>query len=251
MLRVFALGAPAIGGQKLTYRLLRQPKHLAFLVYMAVEARGPGVQRDHLLALFWPELDDRRAQHALRQMSYHLRQDLGRDVLRSHGSSRLAVDPEAVWCDAAELLRAEDDPQRVCELYRGEFLDAVHPPGVSLALMDWLDATRYDLRGRAASAAWSLSERAERTGAERDTERWAVAASRLAPFDEMGMRKLMRAFVRLGENARAIREYVAFEQRLANEFEMQPSPATRALAQAIREGRVGLGQPGASAEIVG
>ena len=46
--------------------LLRQPKRLALLAYLAAE--GPErTQRDVLRALFWPESDAEHARHALNQ----------------------------------------------------------------------------------------------------------------------------------------------------------------------------------------
>src|SRR5947199_5634770 len=47
------------------HSILAQPKRLALLAYLAVQAAG--ARRDSVVALFWPELDTAHARGALRQ----------------------------------------------------------------------------------------------------------------------------------------------------------------------------------------
>jgi DNA-binding SARP family transcriptional activator len=58
--------------------VLVHPKRLALLSYLAVSSSTePLVSREGLLALFWPESDERRAREALRQGLRFLRRSLG------------------------------------------------------------------------------------------------------------------------------------------------------------------------------
>ena len=54
--------------------LLRQPKRLALLAYLASPAPGVWHRRDAILALFWPELDTARARTLPRNGLYIVRQ---------------------------------------------------------------------------------------------------------------------------------------------------------------------------------
>ncbi|MBE0594541.1 MAG: winged helix-turn-helix domain-containing protein, partial [Gemmatimonadales bacterium] len=60
----------------------RTRKHLALLVYLALEARTRPLQRDHLIALFWGDVRERNARRSLYQALSEIRQRLGRDAFR-------------------------------------------------------------------------------------------------------------------------------------------------------------------------
>ena len=69
--------------------VLRGPKRVALLAYLAIATpRGPQ-RRDSLVALLWPELDQERARAALRHTLYHLRRALVADGGARRGCARL------------------------------------------------------------------------------------------------------------------------------------------------------------------
>ncbi len=69
------------------------------------QSSGPH-SRDTLIALLWPESDERHARDALNQLLRSLRRDLGDDVFATGSGNRIALDEAMVWCDAVafELL---------------------------------------------------------------------------------------------------------------------------------------------------
>ena len=74
--------------------LLRQPKHIALLAYLALPSPGTWHRRDVILSTFWPESDQTRARSSLRSALYTLRGHLpeGRFVGRvehEHGALRI------------------------------------------------------------------------------------------------------------------------------------------------------------------
>src|SRR5712671_2288203 len=79
--------------------LLRQPKRLALLAYLAAPSPGSWHRRDMLLALFWPELDTAHARTSLRNSLYVLRQCLGEQVLRTRGDEEISVNADAMQSD--------------------------------------------------------------------------------------------------------------------------------------------------------
>ena len=57
-------------------------------------------RRDRLVAIFWPELNQHRARHALHQSLHFLRHHLGAGVLLANGAQEISVQPKLLWCDA-------------------------------------------------------------------------------------------------------------------------------------------------------
>src|SRR5216117_194064 len=83
--------------------VLRRPKSLALLTYLA-SARPRGFhRRDTLLALFWPDLDQAHARNALRQALHSLRHVLGAEAVVGRGEEELSVDRSRLWCDVAQF----------------------------------------------------------------------------------------------------------------------------------------------------
>ena len=216
--------------------VLRQPKRLAILAYLAADTPRRFHRRDTLLALFWPDLDEEHARAALRRSLHFLRQGLGPEVLESRGDEEVAVPERALRCDATELERAlaTGDPERALSLYHGPFLDGLHVEGASSEFQEWLDRRREALRRAAATAAGLLVERGEREGRMAQAAVWARRSLDLLPDDEATLRRLLTLLDRAGDRPGAIHAYEEFANRMAQELDLEPSPETRALAASIR-----------------
>ena len=65
--------------------LLRQPKSIALLAYLALPRPGAWHRRDLLLATFWPELTQSAARAALRSALHMLRRHLAEGTVRTRG----------------------------------------------------------------------------------------------------------------------------------------------------------------------
>jgi DNA-binding SARP family transcriptional activator len=216
--------------------VLRQPKRLALLAYLAADQPRRFHRRDTLLAFFWPELDESHARAALRRSLHFLRQGLGPAALASRGDEEVAVPETTVRCDATEMERALEtgEPERALSLYLGPFLDGLHIEGGSTEFQEWVDRRREALRRSAAAAAGLLIHRAEREGRSADASAWARRALDLLPDDETALRRLLTLLDRSGERPGAIQAYEDFARRMAQELDLDPSPETSALAASIR-----------------
>ena len=216
--------------------VLRQPKRLAILAYLAADTPRRFHRRDTLLALFWPDLDEEHARAALRRSLHFLRQGLGPEVLESRGDEEVAVPERALRCDATELDRAltTGDAELALSLYRGPFLDGLHVEGASTEFQEWLDRRREALRRAAATAAGLLVERGEREGRMAQAAAWARRSLDLLPDDEGALRRLLTLLDRAGDRPGAIHAYEEFASRMAQELDLEPSPEIRALAASIR-----------------
>jgi DNA-binding SARP family transcriptional activator/Tol biopolymer transport system component len=223
------------GGGREVEPLAHQAKRAALLTYLAAANPRGRHRRDKLLALFWPELDHARARAALNQAVYVLRATLGDDALVPHGDGGLGL-ADAVWCDAAAFEAALDAgrPAEALKLYRGDLLEGFFISGAP-EFEHWLDGERQRLRLRASDGAWALAEAAAAAGDPFEAARWARWAADRRPADEMVTRRLMTFLHGLGDRAAATRVYQDFVERLARDYELQPSAETEVLAASIRQ----------------
>lgn len=230
--------------------VLRQPKRLALLAYLAADPPRRFHRRDALLALFWPELDAEHARSALRRSLHFVRKALGAEVLAGRGDEEVGVPEEALWCDAAELERALEagDAERALSMYQGPFLAGLHVEGGSSEFQEWLDRRREQLRRRVAGAAVSLADRAEREGRSAQAAGWARRAVELLPDDEAAIRRLLTLLDRDGDRTGAIQAYDEFVRRMSEDLDLEPSLEIRALAESIRS-RTGAEGAAAAATI--
>jgi DNA-binding SARP family transcriptional activator/tetratricopeptide (TPR) repeat protein/TolB-like protein len=216
--------------------ILAHPKRLALLAYLAAGRPFGFHQRDVLVALLWPELDQEHARGALRQTLHRLRQSVGKRVVVARGDEAIGLDTSLLWCD----VRAFDEalggscPEEALSLYRGDFLPGVFDAGAP-EFERWIDGERQELRRRAASAAWLASDQAERAGDTGRCAEWAQRAVRLGPDDEPGARRLIVLLDRLGDRAGAGRACDQLERYLTVELDVAPSAETAALFAGIRK----------------
>src|SRR2546428_8769190 len=86
--------------------VLRRPKLLALLGYLAAARPSGFHRRDTLVALLWPELDNAHARNSLRQAVHALRAALGRDAVVARGEEEVGLSEQAVSCDVREFAAA-------------------------------------------------------------------------------------------------------------------------------------------------
>ena len=209
--------------------ILAQPKRTALLVYLAVAQPRGFHSRDALLALFWPESDAEHAHNALRQAMFALRRSLGAELFERRGGTHVGLDWSAISCDAEAFERHLDAGrgENALELYRGDLL-----PGFFIAspgFERWLESERSRLRRRAAAETLRLCTRAEAAGELALAAHWARSHSTLLPDDESAVSRLIDLLQRMGERAEARRAYERFGTLLREEFQLEPSPAVKAL----------------------
>lgn len=251
MLSLTTLGAVQLTGREsgsTSHPILRQPKRLALLVYLALARPGSLIRRDTLGALLWPGYQPTRARSALRRTLYHLRRELGRDLFLGENTASVGVAAERLWCDAIALERAlvEDRLETVLELYGGDFLPGFHPDCGS-GYEQWLEEVRRRLKRKAAAAAATLVERAEVAGDIHGAVDYARRLVDLLPYEGPPARTLIRLLTASGNRIAAVRAYQALADRLSRDLGLDPDEDTQALIGTARTGQVGgppAGAPG-------
>ncbi len=221
-------GRPDDGRPELT-----QPKRVALLVYLALAEPSGLHSRDRLLAMLWPEADDRSARHSLRNALHALRQALGDGTIVTRGEAWIGLDFRVIRCDVLEL-RAHLAAGRVEEalaLWKGELA-----PGFAVSgapdFEQWLEEERAALAHAVRAAAWSRADSLKGSG--RDELAAVRRAVRLDPGDEPGVRRLMRLLVAAGDRGGALRAYQDLADWFARELETKPSAETQLLAEELR-----------------
>lgn len=227
-----------LGGLQLTTdgvgverRIDVQPKPLALLAFVAVCGRDMAVRRDTILALFWPELAAEQARLGLRQALFHLRHAIGEDIVGTRADDTVTFARHVCSCDAVELdeALARGDAASVATLYAGPLLDGVHVKGAAPELEQRLDSERKRLASVAIEAMWALATAGEQRSDALAVAHWAHRAITLAPDDEEVAQRAALLLERVGARAAARGVLSAHVQRLASEYDAEPSAETREL----------------------
>ena len=121
MLRLEMLGGLSLRANS-EPRRTTQRRRIALLALLAV-AGERGMSRDKLQAYLWPESPADNARHALEQLLYALRRQLGDNVLL--GPNPVALNTEVIRSDVDDFQRALERGalEEAASLYQGAFLD--------------------------------------------------------------------------------------------------------------------------------
>lgn len=236
MLRLTTFGGLALSrdGVALT-GAAAQRSRLSLLALLATA--GPtGFSRDKLLLYLWPESDEERARHALKQAVYSLRRELGADEVIV-GTASLSLNPVIITSDAREFETAvaSGDLATAVSLYTGPFLDGFH-------LKDSTEFERWSAEHRSRFAdMWRKAvETLAGTHLSRGEYREAAGCFRrlvnAEPLSGPHTAELMRALAESGDVGAALQQFKIHETLLREELDASPEPAVAQLAEQLRSG---------------
>ncbi len=217
-------------------------RHL-FLLF--VTYRGRLLERERIMDLLWPTLDPETALRdfkvALSRLYKVLEPERGRGAPSAYvmrDGTRYGLRPGAdIWLDAERFEREvaagdrhfEHAPEatveryrRALSLYQGDYLQ-------EYIFEDWCSEERERLLALYLHAAERLARSLAHLGRwSRVVEVCQAILARDACW-EQAYRMMMRAYVRLGNRAQALRVYQRCEATLQEELDIAPSPATQRL----------------------
>src|SRR5688572_9653589 len=240
-LRILGHTELSLAGNVTGGAVLRQPKRLALLAYLALATTNGFRRRDQIVGIFWPEQDQMHARTQLRKALHGLRATVGTNAFVTRGEEEIRLDNDHVWCDAVVFRRHVEAREwsDALELYRGDLLEGLYPGGVGEEFERWLYEQRSDLRELASRTAWECSSQADLAGDGAAAIAFARRAAELAPDDEEGMRRLIAALDRYGDRAGALRAFSEWQARLQKEFGAEQEPVTRKLVRKVQAHRKG------------
>ncbi|MFL5546507.1 MAG: BTAD domain-containing putative transcriptional regulator, partial [Gemmatimonadales bacterium] len=234
-LRLRTFGAPVVEGlDGASGGTAAQPQSLALLVLLAA-AGERGMSRDKIVALLWPECDDKRARHRLSQLCHALRRSLG-DGIFSPGNAEIHLDSSRIGSDVAEFkaacLRGESELAVAC--YGGPFLDGFFLSGAP-EFERWVEAERVTCARAFTEALETLAIEAEARGNRAEAARWWSKLAEHEPLSSRVIIRLMSALAAHGDRAGALESARRYEEGLNLELEASPNPAVLALADRLRQ----------------
>src|SRR5260221_5850331 len=204
------MGYPGLRGPDERPCKLKVRKHLALLVYLALEEHSAH-RRDALAELFWTGAPSEHARHSLSMGLSVLRGMLGAGAIRAT-SAHVRLEPGVVTLDLELLERGAIlgdavTPPLAADGFLADF-DILDAPG----FMHWRDRQQAPLLPMIQALLVTLVDEARRSG---DMARVMALADRLLtqdPLAEEGIRARMEAFAMQGDRASALR---TFEERTA------------------------------------
>lgn len=242
-LQVYLLGSPAVEWEGHPVEIPRRQARL-LLYHLATHLQA--VARDRLAFLFWPDAPDSAARRRLTHLLTHLRRALPEPSLLLITGDHICLDSRRVWsdtaafaclCTEANVRGPEDALRQAVELYRGPFLAGLFLHSDNAELETWAMLERRAFERLYLDALESLIE-VRRCRGEFDA---AIAdARRYLETDDLveGMHsQLIMLYALSGERGAALRQFEDCTAVLERELGVSPLPETRAVYQAVLEGR--------------
>ena len=227
------LGEPVLvgpDGQPIRFKVR---KHLALLVYLAVESKARH-RREHLAELLWANLPEAEGRHSLATALSMLRARFGRDVVESARDdlrwayTRLDLDLDRLA--AGSVLGDDVTPS----LDVAGFLDGFEVPAAA-EFMLWRERQRARWLPLVRDALIALMDRARRTGDSRQIEQLADRMLALDDLSEEAVRAKMEARAFAGDRLTALKIFEAWRERLEEELGAAPSPLVEGMALRLRK----------------
>lgn len=236
MLRLLTLGGLSLVDDGVAVTgAASQRSRLALLAVLAASGAA-GISRDKLLALLWPESDEERARHALKQGVYALRRDLGNENAVV-GTATLCLDPAVIPSDVREFdeALARGDDLSAASLYTGPFLDGVFVKSAP-EFDQWAASERSRLERAHLDAVGRLARGAEMSGDFTWAAQWWRRAAAAEPLSGRVALSLMKVLADSGDVSAAMQHARVHEAVVRGELDSAADDAVLAFAEELRRG---------------
>lgn len=227
------MGSPGLfdpAGEPVRFRVR---KHLALLIYLAIE--GSGVyRRDSLADLLWPSARTaHEGRHSLATGLSVLRAKLGPGtVMAARDTVQLTLDGLTV-----DTWYLQADQSTLPEQFPAFELDAFLEPFElqdAEPFMRWRERMQARLLPAITAKIDERIDSSRRRGDAREMERLADRLLTLDPLNEQGIRAKMEACAFAGDRVAALRVFEQWKRQLAQEFGAVPSELTERIAARLR-----------------
>ncbi len=217
---------------------IRWKKHSAMLIYLALSPNFTRT-REHLVGLLWPERDETRARHSLRQAIRVVRQCCGDEAIIAD-ATHVRLSQGIVELDVEKLdeIEATQDWDRLYEIVRGEFLEGFSVPHASDFDL-WLESEKRRLRGRVLGLVIRAAESSLTVADLDNATRFANKALALDSESDAAVQIAMKALAQKGHKGAAIALFAQFQRKL-DEIGATPEESTLALLERVTKERTWL-----------
>lgn len=209
-----------------------RPQRLALLAVVASSAER-GVSRERMCGLLWPDTDETRARHALRQVLYALRQEIGADIVLTEPVLRL--DRSVISADIVEFKTAiaAEDWARAAALATAPFLQGFYLPS-SPGFEHWVEEERAQLQADIARVLLVLARQATASGTHEAAVEWWHRLTLHDPLSGRFALGYLKALAAHGDRAGALAFARSHESVVQRELEADADPEIRRLEAELR-----------------
>lgn len=226
------LGEPVLTGPDGEPIRFKVRKHMALLVYLAVESRARH-HRDHLADLLWGNLPEGDGRHSLATGLSMIRAKVGGDALESDRDhvrfACMRMDLDLDRLETGDVLASEFQP--VLEI--AGFLDGFEIPG-SAEFMLWRERQRSRWLPLVREALVKRIDKCRRTGDFKQVEHLADRMLALDELSEEAVRAKMEARAFAGDRLSALKVFEAWKERLDEDLGAMPSALVEGMALRLR-----------------
>ena len=232
MLRLVTFGGLALERRDGSSPPRVRPQRLAILAILAA-AGDRGVSRERLCGLLWPDTDEARARHALRQALYALRQEIGVDAIETEPV--LCLDRSVVSADVTDFRAAiqAGEWERAASLATGPFLNGFYLPAAD-GFERWVEEERSALHTDSIRALLTLAKESTAAGAHDSAAEWWRRLTTLDPLSGRFALGYLKALAAQGDRAGALAFARAHESVVRRELESDADPEIRRLEADLR-----------------
>ncbi len=229
---LLTLGVPRLRTSKGHDVRVRTRKHMALLVYLAVE-RSQAERRERLIDLLWPRVPLTQGRSSLATALSALRARLGRETIEGD-RDHVRFSPGAVRLDldrlkSGDLLGDDFTPALEVDEFLAQF-EVEDAPEFQI----WRERQRARLRPSLEYALITLADLARRTANLAELSRVADRLLTLNELSEEGVRARMEAHALAGDRLTAVRIYDDWAARLSSELSARPAPLLEGMAKRLR-----------------
>ncbi len=189
------------------------------------------MRRDRLIGLLFPDVPERTGRRRLSDHLWLVRQSLP-DLPLEISAQEVFFPPESRWLDVEafrQAVQADElsDWLHALTLYQGDLLESVYA--------DWLLVERERLYLQHARLLHRACDQLVKEQQFGDALPLAERLVQAEMYDEQALRILMQIYRAIGQRGAALAAYERFVSLAADELGVNPEPATRALAQSLRD----------------
>jgi TolB-like protein/DNA-binding SARP family transcriptional activator len=234
MLRLQTLGGLALVDEA-GAAVATQRRRLALFALLAVAGKR-GLTRDKLVAYLWPERPTENARHALEQLLYAVRRQLGDELFL--GADPLRLNPAVIESDVDRFgaaVAGGADPEAVAQ-YGGPFLDGFYLNDAE-EFERWTETERARLTGEYGRALERLARDEAERGHHAAEVQWRRRLVALDPLAAQGAVDLMRALEAAGDRASALQHARVYAALVRQELSSPPDDQVTALVNELQVGR--------------
>jgi DNA-binding SARP family transcriptional activator len=233
VLRLLTFGVPALESGDGSGPARVRPPRLAMLAVLAASG-DRGVSRERLAGLLWPDSDEERARHSLRQALYELKQELGVDVVRTEAAA-IALDPSRISSDVQDFYRALATGDRVLavSLSQRPFLEAFYLSELP-AFERWVEDERARLSAAAIATCVQLASEADQSGNHDGAIEWWRRLVGCDPLSGRFALGYIRALAGRGDRAEALAFIREYRTRVRRELETDADPSIGLIESELR-----------------